>query len=931
MTTPNQNPEQVARDRIDRRLRDAGWEIQSRDGMNVFASLGVAVTELQTTEGPADYTLFVDGQPAGIIEAKKNEEGFRLTTHEDQTERYRTSPIKLLDNDAPLRFGYESTGELTRFTDSADPRPRSRPVFAFHTPGTLKRWLTEASTLRVRLHDIPPLDPAGLRDCQYRAISNLEGSFRDARPRALIQMATGAGKTFTAITSIYRLLKFAGARRVLFLVDTRNLGEQAEQEFMAFQPRDDNRKFTDLYKVQRLTSRFIAPDSNVCISTIQRMYSILKGQELAVEDEERNPAERAAGAALAREPMPVEYNPEVPPEQFDFIIIDECHRSIYNLWKQVLEYFDAFQIGLTATPDKRTFAYFHENVVSEYPYEQSVADGVNVGFDIYRIETEITANGGVIRKDEGFVEVREKLTRRQRWQQQDEDTPYDACQLDRDVVNKSQIRTIIRTFKERLPLLFPGRADGDGMPEVPKTLIFAKDDSHAEDIVQIVREEFGESNAFCKKVTYKSAEDPKTILANLRNDYNPRIAVTVDMIATGTDVKPLECLIFMRDVRSRNYFEQMKGRGCRSLNTDDLLKVTPKAALGKSSFIVVDAVGVTKSIKTDSRPLERKRNVPTRDLLDAIALGKNDEDTFTSAAGRIARLNTQLTKPQREQFAQLAGKPIEQVTSDLLAAHNPDTIEDAARAEHSLAPDADPTPEQTAAAQQRLARDAAKTLTPEVRDFLENARKALEQIIDTQNPDRVVAAEWDTESVANAEKVIADFREYIEAHKDEITALRIFYDTPYRLRELTYDLVREVLERLKTDRPALAPARVWSAFNQVEENTPAAPKQELVALVSLLRRVVGLDDALTDYSALVRQRFQEWVFKRHAGNAPKFTDEQMAWLRMIADHIATSFHVTKDDLELAPFDARGGLGKFYQLFGTDYEAILDELNERLVA
>jgi len=927
MTTPNQNPEQVARDRIDRRLRDAGWQVQSKDAMNVFSSLGVAVTELRTNEGPADYVLFVEGGPVGIIEAKKEQEGVRLTTHEDQTERYRTSPIKLLGNDAPLRFGYESTGELTRFTDSTDPHPRSRPVFAFHRPETIKRWLAEDKPLRARLHDIPPLDPAGLRDCQFRAITNLEGSFRDARPRALIQMATGAGKTFTAITSIYRLLKFARARRVLFLVDTRNLGEQAEQEFMAYQPRDDNRKFTDLYKVQRLTSRFIAPDANVCISTIQRMYSILKGQELAIEDEERNPAERV----LPREPMPVEYNPEVPPEQFDFIIIDECHRSIYNLWKQVLEYFDAFQIGLTATPDKRTFAYFHENVVSEYPYEQSVADGVNVGFDIYRIETEITANGGVIRKDEGFVEVREKLTRKQRWQQQDEDTEYRGKQLDRDVVNKSQIRTIIRTLKERLPVLFPGRADGDGAPEVPKTLIFAKDDSHAEDIVQIVREEFGESNAFCKKVTYKSAEDPKAILANLRNDYNPRIAVTVDMIATGTDVKPLECVMFMRDVRSRNYFEQMKGRGCRSLATDDLLKVTPRAALGKSGFIIVDAVGVTKSIKTDSRPLERKRTVPMRDLLDAIALGKNDEDTFSSAAGRLARLNTQLTREQRDQFAQLAGKPIEQVTSDLLAAHNPDAVEDAARVEHDLQPDAEPTPEQADTTQKRLAREAAMTLTPEVRDFLENARKALEQIIDTQNPDTVLAAEWDTESVANAEQVIADFRAYIEEHKDEITALRIFYDQPYRLRELTYDLIRQVLERLKADRPALAPARVWSAFNQVEEQTPAAPRQELVALVSLLRRVVGLDESLTDYSALVRQRFQEWVFKRHAGAAPKFTDEQMAWLRMIADHIATSFHVTKDDLELAPFDARGGLGRFYQLFGADYEAILDELNDRLVA
>ena len=487
MDTPNQNPEQLARDRIDASLRAAGWVIQSKDEMYLGAGVGVAVRELHTTEGPADYILFIEGEPAGVIEAKREVEGVRLTTHEEQTEKYRTSPLKLLENDKPLRFTYESTGELTRFTDFGDPRPRSRPVFSFHTPATLGRWLMQERTLRARLHNIPPLDPAGLRDCQTRAITKLEESFLEAKPRALIQMATGAGKTFTAITSIYRLLKHAEGKRVLFLVDTRNLGEQAEQEFMAFQPTDDNRKFTDLYKVQRLTSKHIAPDAKVCISTIQRMYSILKGEELAAEDEQVNPAERSQ----PDEPMGVEYNPAVPPEFFDFVVIDECHRSIYNLWKQVLEYFDAFQIGLTATPDKRTFAYFRKNVVSEYPYEQSVIDGVNVGFDIYRIETEISKEGATI-KDEGFVPIREKLTRRERWEQLDEVVKYDVKRLDRDVVNKSQIITVIRSFKERLPVLFPRRASEDGTPEIPKTLIFAKDDSHADDIVQIVREEFGE-------------------------------------------------------------------------------------------------------------------------------------------------------------------------------------------------------------------------------------------------------------------------------------------------------------------------------------------------------------------------------------------------------------------------------------------------------
>jgi type I restriction enzyme, R subunit len=813
MNTENQHPEQKARDRIDGLLRDAGWEIQSKEEMNVFASLGVAVRELQTNEGPADYTLFVDGEPVGIVEAKKAEEGYHLTVHEAQTNKYRTSPIKLLENNKSLRFGYESTGELTHFTDYADPKPRSRPVFAFLQPETMQKRLSEPKALRARLHDIPSLDPAGLRDCQFKAINQLEVSFRDAKPRALVHMATGAGKTFTAITSVYRLLKFAKARRVLFLVDTRNLGEQAEQEFMAFQPTDDNRKFTDLYKVQRLTSRFIAPDANVCISTIQRMYSILKGEDLDAVDEETNPAERV----LPKEPMPVVYNPAVPLELFDVLIIDECHRSIYNLWKQVLEYFDAFQVGLTATPDKRTFAYFHENVVSEYPYEQSVIDGVNVGFDIYRILTEVTAKGGVIKKEEGFVEVREKLTRKQRWEQLDEDTTYTAKQLDRDVVNPSQIRTIIRTFKDKLPTLFPGRE------EVPKSLIFAKDDSHADDIVQKVREIFGESNAFCKKVTYKATEDPKGILAELRNQYNPRIAVTVDMIATGTDVKPLECLIFMRDVRSRNYFEQMKGRGCRSIQLDDLKKVgsVPNdSSMGKGSFILVDAVGVTYSHKTDSRPLERKRAVPMKDLLHAIALGKNDEDVFVSAAGRLARLHTQLTPVQQETFKQLAdGKQLPQVCADLLAAHDPDAIEYTARATHRLAPEVEPTEEQKATAQKDLARKAAQSLTPKVRDFVESARKALEQIIDNQNLDVVLAAEWNEESVANAEAVIADFSAYLQTHKDEITALRIFYDQPYRLRELTYDMVRQVLDRLRSDKPALAPVRVWNAYAQIE-NTP---------------------------------------------------------------------------------------------------------------
>ena len=634
----NQTPEQNARDIIDRQLAAAGWAVQKKSTINWHVAAGIAVTHYPMKDGTeADYVLFVDRKPVGIIETKREEEGHHLSAVEDQSSGYAGSKLTHINNN-PLPFVYESTGVLTHFTDYRDPKPRSRPLFTFHRPETLREWLSKEQSLRARMQQMPELHPQGLRECQTIAINKLEQSFRDARPRALVQMATGSGKTFTAITSIYRLLKHADAKRVLFLVDTRNLGEQAEQEFRAYTPNDDNRKFTELYNVQRLQSSSIAGDSQVCITTIQRLYSILKGEELDPSLEEENPAEKSW---QPKEPVPVAYNPKVPPEFFDFIVIDECHRSIYNLWQQVLDYFDAFLIGLTATPDKRTFGFFNENIVSEYSHERAVADGVNVGYTVYLIETEITKNGAELKARE-FVDKREKLSRRKRWEQLEEDVTYTPSQLDRDVVNPSQIRNIIRTFRDVLPLLFPGRT------EVPKTLVFAKTDSHAEDIIRIIREEFNEGNDFCKKITCKADEDPKSLLARFRNEYKPRIAVTVDMIATGTDVKPLECLLFMRDVKSSNYFEQMKGRGTRTLGFDDLKKVTPSVTSAKTHFVIVDAIGVTRSLKTDSRPLERKPTASLKELLEAVTFGAQEEDLFISLASRLARLDRQITEEQMQ-------------------------------------------------------------------------------------------------------------------------------------------------------------------------------------------------------------------------------------------------------------------------------------------
>ena len=608
-----------------------------------------------------------------------------------------------------------------------------------------------------------------------------------------------------------------------------------------------------------------------------------------------------------REPLPVGYNAKLPPEFFDFVVIDECHRSIYNLWKQVLDYFDAFLIGLTATPDNRTFGFFNQNIVSEYTHEEAVTDGVNVGSDVYLIETQITKKGATIWKGQ-YVDRREKLSRKKRWEQLDDDVVYSQTELDDKVVNPNQIRTIIRTFKEHLPEMFPDRTNEKDEFEVPKTLIFAKTDSHADDIIQIVREEFGEENRFCKKITYNNKiEDPKSVLAQFRNDYHPRIAVTVDMIATGTDVKPLECLLFMRDVKSRNYFEQMKGRGTRIINLDDLKKVTPSAKLTKDHYVIVDAVGVTKSLKTDSRPLEKKPGVPLKDLLAAITVGARDEDLFTSLANRLTRLEKQLTDKEKSTFADKANsKTITQVVKELLNAYNPDTLEDLRLKVEQENPDTAPIEKEdklnflTSALQNQ----AASTFNGELNDYIENVRKAHEQIIDLVNPDKVTAVGWEKDNKDKAQELVKTFADWIARHKDEITALQIFYGQPYRRRELTFKMIKDLVDTIVADKPTLAPLGVWRAY-ELLESVSGQPKNELVALVSLIRKVAGIDATLTSYDKTVDKNFQNWVFKKQAGTL-KFTEEQMQWLRMLKDHIAASISVAADDLDYTPFDARGG-------------------------
>lgn len=914
-------PEERARETIDERLKQSGWVIQDLVMVNPMASLGVAVREYPTSTGPVDYALFVDGKPVGVVEAKKDTEGENITVVEGQSGRYANSKFKYVNVDYHIRFAYEATGELTRFTDYDDMKYRSRKVFSFHRPETLKKLVEQPDTIRNNMKKFPEFDTAGFRDCQISAIENLDKSFAENRPKALVQMATGAGKTFTAITAAYRLLKYAKVNRILFLVDTKSLGEQAEREFLAYMPNDDNRSFSQIYGVRRLKNSYIPNDVQICISTIQRMYSILKGEELDESTEEESMYEQAS--ADSQSVKEVVYNKKYPPEFFDCIIVDECHRSIYNVWSQVLEYFDSFIIGLTATPDKRTFAFFNQNVVSEYSREQAIIDGVNVGEDIFMIETQVSRSGGQILKQ--VIEYRDRLTRAKRWEQMDEDVVYTTSNLDRDVVNPSQIRTVIKTFKDNLfTKLFPYRR------EVPKTLIFAKTDSHADDIIQVVREEFGEGNEFCQKITCQ-AEKPESVLSSFRNDYYPRVAVTVDMIATGTDVKPIECLIFMRDVRSKNYFEQMKGRGTRTLNKDDLQKVTPSASENKDHFVIVDAVGVTKSKKTDTRTLERKPTVSMKVLMLNVAMGSKDEDTLTSLANRLIRLNNQMSNKERKEFAVNVGASASNISQQLLDAFDIDV-----QAKHAgimLDDSQELTEEQKECLEQAKTEMVKKAVepfyNPEIRIYIENVRRSHDQIIDNVNIDELINADYDSDVRGFAERTINSFKAFIDENKDEIIALRIVFDQRYKDRPMAIEHLKELYEKLKEK--GITVERLWDCYAIMKpEKVKRGTVAKLTDLISIIRFETGYADSLAPFADNVNYNFMQWTLRRNAG-AVHFTEEQMEWLRMIKDHIASSLSIELEDLDLSPFDHKGGLGRFYDVFSDEYESILQEMNVELVA
>lgn len=739
-----------ARVRIDQQLTQAGWKVQDKKDLNLFAGQGIAVREvvMKPGHGRVDYLLYVEKAVVGVIEAKPV--GTPLSGVEWQSAMYADglpADVRLAAKarDGRLPFVFEASGVETHFTNGFDPEPRARLIFNFPRPATLARILRDADaaperpTWRAKVRNLPPLDADPLRPAQVEAINGVEKSLAEQHfDRSLVQMATGAGKTYTAVTESYRLLKYGGFNRILFLVDRNNLADQTLAEFQNYRTPDDGRRFTELYNVTKLSSAGLLGSSKIAISTIQRVYKFLNDGEVSDADDP-NLDDFTPDA-----PVTVSYSEALPPETFDLVIVDEAHRSIYGVWRGVLEYFDAHVIGLTATPGKQTFGFFRQNLVSEYTYPESVADGVNVDFDIYRIRTQISEEGSRIEAGTIVPKV-DRRTREHRLEILDEDLDYSAALLDRAVTATDQIRTVLETFRDRLfTEIFPGRST------VPKTLIFAKDDNHAEEIVTQVRKVFGKGNDFAAKITY-NVRNAKEQLQALRTSPSLRIAVTVDMIATGTDVKPLECVFFMRDVRSAQYFEQMKGRGARTIASADFQAVTPDAE-NKTRFVIVDAIGVTEHPFVEP-PLNRQKSVSLKKLLNKAAALTLTEDEAATLASRLAKLELALTDEERRELDEVAGQPVRDIVRALVDAVDPATGS-ADAIERAIEPIA---------------------ANPELRNRILELRAAHDRVIDEVSSDELVEAGGvvDTD---RARSIVESWRAYLDEHRDEITAIQLAYE-----------------------------------------------------------------------------------------------------------------------------------------------------------
>ncbi len=896
-------PEEKARELIDRMFTDAGWKVVSREEYSPNLSAAAIKEGILKGGKEADYLLFINGKAVGVLEAKKASIDVTSDKVISQAEGYTHRLTKYYQYFAnPLPIVYVSNGKVTYFREKDGSYIL---VGCIHTPKKICRILG----IEDEFAGLPTLKKKGLRDCQFEAITELEKSFRAGQNRAYMVLATGAGKTYTACMASYRFLSYTPMRRVLFLVDRNNLGKQAEDEFGKFKLTETGDAFNTIFTVNRLKSQAIPKDSNVVISTIQRLFSLLKGEDIEETDDDEN-------YDCDEIPTPVvtlPNNPTLPKDFFDLIIVDECHRSIYGSWRSVLEYFSSARIiGLTATPAPETEAFFNNNRVINYTLERSIADGVNVDYRVYRIKTKATEDGGAIRDGENFKQVTRYTGKVENVKNSGEKT-YTGNELNRSIVNPSQIKLVLETYRDAVYTeMFNDPQREPNLEFLPKTLIFALNDAHASNIVKIAKEVFGKENdpQFVQKITY-SAGNSNELIRHFRNDKEFRIAVTVTLVATGTDVKPIEVVMFMRDIESDSLYTQMKGRGVRTIGDEQLRIVTPNA-ISKDLFYLVDAVGVTEHEMKVTRPGTdpKPATMTLKELLERITHGYVDDEYLKILAGRLSRIHNKSDEKQREKFRELAGDNMKDIASRIYEALATDSL--------PLFVDInEPNNER-----KRLVASLANH--PDARSYLLILNAGFVKIL-MPGEDELVSKGF---SLEEASQTTAAFEKYIAENKDEIEALRIIYNN--QGEPLTYALLKDLDTHLRFANFKFNPSLLWNTYallhpSDVVKFTTKDEKDAITNIIQLVRFAFNHIPKLESLKGGAAKYFNLWCGQTWRG----ITETQKSLLEQVVNYIVTNGSCTIDDIKQ---EDKTQAGQIIQAFGSmsQANAVLASLSQFMI-
>lgn len=891
-------PEEKARVWIDGQLEEAGWRVVSRDEFTASMSAAAVKEGLMKGGLEADYLLFLNGKAIGVVEAKAEHVPLDEAVMQ-QAENYAHKPLSWYPVwEKPLPMIYLSNGKDILFKNLRNPETEYIP-YHFHAPKEMVKILG----IEEEFAGLPILQKRGLRDCQYEAITNLEDSFRKGYRKALIVLATGAGKTYTACMATYRFLSYTDMKRVLFLVDRNNLGKQAEGEFGAFRLTENGEPFNTIFETVRLKSKDVPENAEVVICTIQRLFSALTGQEMADDDLDGIDKNEGPDVELGGEIS-------LPKDFFDLIIVDECHRSIYGRWRKVLEYFDSSRIiGLTATPVDETKKFFGNNCVENYTLEKSIVDGVNVDCRVYRIKTEVSEYGGIIKEGEKVLEYT-NYTGAQKQMLNDSPVPYGVTDLNRSVINPEQIRTVLRAYKDAIYTdLYPERRSDDeafNWKYIPKTLIFAANDMHASDIVEAVRDVFpGQADAFVQKITY-SAGDSNELIRSFRNDKDFRIAVTVTLVATGTDVKPLEVLLFMRDVNSEPLFIQMKGRGVRTINDDVLQTVTPNAS-SKDLFYLVDAVGVTEHVHNAFGVIvEANKHKTLRLLLEQIRMGYIPDDNIRLLASFLSRVNHKAKDKHKQKFTEISGGYV---------------LKDIAERLYSVVESGSLPPFLNAGDANNERKDAVEPFftNTDACEYLCELNAGFKTTL-LEGEDQLISAGFSIEEASETTKA---FERFVELNKDEIEALRLISDD--RCGKLSRAMLEDLRDKLFAVNRKFMPAVLWNSYRILNpENVAKFEGREeagiITNIIQLVRYAYHKMEKLQPLTKNAERNFNLWCGQEQR----IITLDQKNLLRSIISYVASNGALTRR--EIAQYNIEL-LAQLVQAFGT--KTALDQALESM--